>query len=190
MVEARPDATTVIRGIRDMSVETPEEARVVLSTVHQMKGLESGAIRILDDVVKGVADDSGRPQRLPDATLCLVYTALSRAIGDLYLPKALSAVWLRQNPPRAVLRGVPPLERRTWCGLCPHTLVYPADEEVEDAFGALPAYDTGARLRVCEFCRGFCDPAVPLQVPTDEHFRAGWDLRAIAGDSDDGDDAT
>ena len=127
---------------------------------------------------------------MPDATLCLVYTALSRAIGDLYLPKALSAVWLRQNPPRAVLRGVPPLARRTWCGLCPHTLVYPADEEVEDAFGAVPAYDTGARLRVCEFCRGFCDPAVPLQVPTYEHFRAGWDLRAIAGDSDDGDDAT
>ena len=191
MVEARPDATAVIRGIRDMSVETPEEARVVLSTVHQMKGLESGAIRILDDVVKGVADDSGRPQRLPDATLCLVYTALSRAIGDLYLPKALSAVWLRQNPPRAVLRGVPPLERRTWCGLCPHTLVYPADEEVEDAFGAVPAYDTGATLRVCEFCRGFHDPAVPLQVPTDEHFRAGWDLRAVAGDGDgDGDDAT
>jgi len=190
MVEARPDATAVIRGIRDMSVETPEEARVVLSTVHQMKGLESGAIRILDDVVKGVADDLGRPQRLPDATLCLVYTALSRAIGDLYLPKALSAVWLRQNPPRAVLRCVPPLERRTWCGLCPRTLVYPADEEAEDAFGAVPAYDTGATLRVCEFCRGFCDPAVPLQVPTYEHFRAGWDLRAIAGDSDDGGDAT
>ena len=54
MVEATPDAATVIRGIRDMSVETPEEARVVLSTVHQMKGLESGAIRILDDVVNGV----------------------------------------------------------------------------------------------------------------------------------------
>ena len=46
----------MIRGIRDMSVETPEEARVVLSTVHQMKGLESGAIRILDDVVNGVVD--------------------------------------------------------------------------------------------------------------------------------------
>ena len=54
MVETTPDAATVIRGIRDMSVETPEEARVVLSTVHQMKGLESGAIRILDDVVNGV----------------------------------------------------------------------------------------------------------------------------------------
>ena len=91
MVETTPDAATVIRGIRDMSVETPEEARVVLSTVHQMKGLESGAIRILDDVVNGVV--ASPP--VPDATLCLVYTALSRAIGDLYIPKDLSSVWLR-----------------------------------------------------------------------------------------------
>jgi len=189
MVEATPDAATVIRGIRDMSVETPEEARVVLSTVHQMKGLESGAIRILDDVVNGVAGGGGRPLKMHDSMLCLVYTALSRAIGDLYLPKALSAVWRHQNPPRAVLRGVPPLGRRTWCGLC-HRGVDPAENAAEDAFGAVPAYDTGATLRVCEFCRGFCDPAVPLQVPTYEHFRAGWDLRAIAGDSDDGDDAT
>ena len=59
-----------------------------------------------------------------------------------------------------------------------------ADEEVEDAYGAVPAYDTGATLRVCEFCRGFCDPAVPLQVPTYEHFRAGWDLRAVIDDGD------
>ena len=192
MVEATPDAATVIRGIRDMSVETPEEARVVLSTVHQMKGLESGAIRILDDVVDGVAAalDSGKRRKpLPDAKLCLVYTALSRAIGDLYLPKDLSAVWLRQHPPRAVLRRVPPLDKPTWCGLC-CAGVHPAEHSAEDAFGALPAYDTGATLRVCEFCRGFCDSAVPLQVPTYEHFRAGWDLRAIAGDSDDGDDAT
>ena len=65
----------------------------------------------------------------------------------------------------------------------------PAANAAEDAFGAVPAYDTGATLRVCEFCRGFCDPAVPLQVPTYEHFRAGWDLRAVAGDSDDGGDA-
>ena len=36
MVEAAPDATAMIRGIRDMSTETPGEARVVLSTVHQM----------------------------------------------------------------------------------------------------------------------------------------------------------
>ena len=190
MVEATPDAATVIRGIRDMSVETPEEARVVLSTVHQMKGLESGAIRILDDVVNGVvvAADSGKP--VPDATLCLVYTALSRAIGDLYLPRALSAVWLRQHPPRAVLRRTPPLGKPTWCGLC-CAGVHHAEYAAEDAFGAVPAYDTGATLRVCEFCRGFCDPAVPLQVPDDEHFRAGWDLRAIAGDGDDsGDDAT
>ena len=159
---------------------------MVLSTVHQMKGLESGAIRILDDVVNGVV--ASPP--VPDATLCLVYTALSRAIGDLYLPKDLSAVWLRQHPPRAVLRRVPPLDKPTWCGLC-CAGVHPAEHAAEDAFGALPAYDTGTRLRVCEFCRGFCDPAVPLQVPTYEHFRAGWDLRAIAGDGDDsGDDAT
>ena len=190
MVEATPDAATVIRGIHDMSVETPEEALVVLSTVHQMKGLESGAIRILDDVVKGVADDSGRPQRLPDATLCLVYTALSRAIGDLYLPKALSAVWLRQHPPRAVLRRTPPLGKPTWCGLC-CAGVHHAEYAAEDTFGAVPAYDTGTNLRVCEFCRGFCDPAVPLQVPTYEKFRAGWDLRAIPDDgSDDDGDAT
>ena len=126
---------------------------------------------------------------MPDAKLCLVYTALSRAIGDLYLPRALSAVWLRQHPPRAVLRRVPPLDKPTWCGLC-CAGVHPAEHSAEDAFGALPAYDTGATLRVCEFCRGFCDPAVPLQVPTDEHFRAGWDLRAIAGDGDGDGDAT
>ena len=174
MVETTPDAATVIRGIRDMSVETPEAARVVLSTVHQMKGLESGAIRILDDVVNGVE----RAPPVPDATLCLVYTALSRAIGDLYLPRDLSAVWLRQHPPRAVLRRVPPLDKPTWCGLC-CAGVHPADHASEDAFGAVPAYETGATLRVCEFCRGFCDPAVPLQVPTYEHFRAGWDLRAM-----------
>ena len=186
MVETTPDAATVIRGIRDMSVETPEEARVVLSTVHQMKGLESGAIRILDDVVNGVV--ASPP--VPDATLCLVYTALSRAIGDLYIPKDLSSVWLRQHPPRAVLRRVPPLDKSTWCGLC-CARVDPVAGEKEDHFGALPAYDTGATIRVCEFCRGFCDPAVPLQVPDYEHFRAGWDLRAIAGDGDDsGDDAT
>ena len=172
MVEATPDAATVIRGIRDMSVETPEEARVVISTVHQMKGLESGAIRILDDVVNGVV--ASPP--VPDATLCLVYTALSRAIGDLYLPKDLSAVWLRQHPPRAVLRGCTVAHKRTWCGLC-CAGVHPAAGEKEDAFRC--AYDTGATLRVCEFCRGFCDPAVPLQVPDYEHFRAGWDLRAM-----------
>ena len=190
MVEARPDATAVIRGIRDMSVETPEEARVVLSTVHQMKGLESGAIRILDDVVKGVVDDRGRPQRLPDARLCLVYTALSRAIGDLYLPKDLSAVWLRQHPPRAVLRREPPLARRTWCGLC-HTSVDPdSDDEAEAAVGgALPAYDyLDTTLRVCGTCSGFRDAAVPLQAPAGagEHFLAGWDLRALP-DEDSGD---
>ena len=83
---------------------------------------------------------------------------------------------------------MPPLDKSTWCGLC-CARVDPVAGEKEDHFGALPAYDTGATIRVCEFCRGFCDPAVPLQVPPDEHFRAGWDLRAIAGGGDDGDDA-
>lgn len=93
MVEATPSATAVVRGIHDMSVSTPEDARVILSTVHQMKGLESGAVRLLDDVATGVVDGAGRAQKVPEATLCLVYTALSRAIGDLYVPESLWSVW-------------------------------------------------------------------------------------------------
>ena len=66
---------------------------MILSTVHQMKGLESGAVRLLDDVATGVVDGAGRAQKVPEATLCLVYTALSRAIGDLYVPESLWSVW-------------------------------------------------------------------------------------------------
>ena len=101
----------------------------------------------------------------------------------MYLPKDLSAVWLRQHPPRAVLRREPPLARRTCCGLC-HTSVDPdSDDEAEAAVGgALPAYDyLDTTLRVCGTCSGFRDAAVPLQAPAGagEHFLAGWDLRAM-----------
>ena len=57
----------------------------------------------------------------------------------------------------------------------------PEDEEEEDAVGVLPAYG-GTTLRVCDTCRGLLDPAVPLRVPTGEHYRAGWDLRAVFDD--------
>lgn len=177
--EATPAAAAVIRGIRDMSVEAPESARVVLSTVHQMKGLESGAVRLLDDCANGTVDGRGRPQTLAEAMLCLVYTTLSRAIGDLYIPKNLSRICAHQHPPRAVLRRVPPLERPTWCGLCGDDM--PENDEEEDAVGVLPAYG-GTTLRVCDTCRGLLDPAVPLRVPTGEHYRAGWDLRAVFDD--------
>lgn len=186
LCKATPAASAMIRGLRDMSVETPEEARVVLSTVHQMKGLESGAVRLLDDSANGTVDGRGRPQTLAEAMLCLVYTALSRAIGDLYIPKNLSRIFAHQHPPRAVLRRVPPLERPTWCGLCGDDM--PEDDEEEDAVGVLPAYG-GTTLRVCDTCPGLLDPAVPLQVPAGGHYRAGWDLRAMFDDGPGGDGA-
>lgn len=61
-------------------------------------------MRILDDVVPRCVDGGGRPRELSEPDRCLLYTALSRARRDLYLPPALRTLWLHAHPPRPVLR--------------------------------------------------------------------------------------
>lgn len=169
--------------IRAFSVADATDARVVVSTIHQMKGLEQGAVRLLDDVPGCTSGDDHAPQGLSSANLCLIYTALTRARDDLYMPASLRNLWLRRRPPRPVLRALDPAGVggvvHSWCGCCGFERPLDAgDAGLYAAFHGLraaPSHTPDAGI--CENCAMFRDLQPPLAFEaagTDSFHVCGW----------------
>jgi len=84
LVVGTPNPQRLLERISNFSTDDPESASVEVCTVHQFKGREKAAVRLLPDVAAGCVDRDGNPNSdLLSDHLCIVYTALSRAQRDL-----------------------------------------------------------------------------------------------------------
>ena len=83
------DGLDVFRKI-ESHLTSPAKADIMLTTVHQAKGLEFKNLIMMDDFAEAT---SGRYfQTLPSEEAYLIYTAMTRAIDSLSLPSSWSSV--------------------------------------------------------------------------------------------------
>jgi superfamily I DNA/RNA helicase len=75
------------------SIQPINKAQVLLTTVHQAKGLEFNDVWITKDFPKVVQDNSTILNRLKREDTHLIYTAMTRAKKSLTLPPNLHLIW-------------------------------------------------------------------------------------------------
>jgi len=70
------------------SLTSPDKANVLLSTVHQAKGLEFNHVLLMDDFGKCWSNESKRFISIPVEDAHSVYTAITRAKKTLFVPQS------------------------------------------------------------------------------------------------------
>ncbi|KAJ1451126.1 P-loop containing nucleoside triphosphate hydrolase protein [Pelagophyceae sp. CCMP2097] len=188
---------TRLDRIAAASASTPEKARVQLTTVHQFKGMQTCAVRLLDDAWTPTMR-RGQPTPLRDDDRCLIYTALTRVQEHLYVNKDIRQLWLWEKPARAVLRLrlAPNAPREAEAGSEPPPECAACCSSVRPQrtrlFRAALSHQSQIE-EVCRTCAGMEHLQHPFFSPLDdvrprnahERFLAGWVVHDEADEDED-----